>query len=149
MNSCTPRAQQVLKCAIEEATRLNRDAVDTEHLLLGLLKLGQGVPVNVLRKSGLDLNKVRAEVERNTSSSGTQKASETLPYTETAKRALGFAVSEAKALHYAYIGTEHIFLGVLREEEGTGARVLQSLGVEIKKIRQEIVKELDPNFPGS
>src|SRR5215471_13616301 len=126
MNNFTPRAQQVLALARKEADRFNHNYVGTEHLLLGLIKLGQGVAVNVLQKMGLDLETVRMEVEKQVGSG-----------------------PEAKALNHSYVGTEHILLGLLREGEGVAARVLKSLELDIERTRNEILKELDPNFTPS
>src|ERR1043165_2392080 len=124
MNNFTPRAQQVLALARKEADRFNHNYVGTEHLLLGLIKLGQGVAVNVLQKMGLDLETVRMEVEKQVGTGPDQKMIGNIPY----------------------IGTEHILLGLLREGDGVAARVLKNLDVDIEQTRQEILKELDPNF---
>src|SRR5216117_67372 len=146
MNNFTPRAQQVLALARKEADRVNHNYVGTEHLLLGLIKLGQGVAVNVLQKMGLDLETVRMEVEKQVGSGPDQKMVGNIPYTPRVKKVLALAAKEAKNLNHTYVGTEHIFLGLLREGDGVAARVLQQLGVEIEQTRQEILKELDPNF---
>lgn len=145
-NSFTPRAQQVLALAKKEADRFNHNFVGTEHLLLGLIKLGQGVAVNVLQKMGLDLDTVRLEVEKQVGTGPDQKVSGNIPYTPRVKKVLSLATKEAKALNHTYVGTEHILLGLLREGDGVAARVLKSLDVDIEQTRQEILKELDPNF---
>lgn len=146
MNNFTPRAQQVLALARKEADRFNHNYVGTEHLLLGLIKLGQGVAVNVLQKMGLDLETVRMEVEKQVGSGGDQKMVGNIPYTPRVKKVLALAGKEAKALNHSYVGTEHILLGLLREGEGVAARVLRTLDVDIERTRNEILKELDPNF---
>lgn len=146
MNNFTPRAQQVLALARKEADRFNHNYVGTEHLLLGLIKLGQGVAVNVLQKMGLDLETVRMEVEKQVGSGGDQKMVGNIPYTPRVKKVLALAGKEAKALNHSYVGTEHILLGLLREGEGVAARVLRTLEVDIERTRNEILKELDPNF---
>ncbi len=146
MNNFTPRAQQVLALARKEADRFNHNYVGTEHLLLGLIKLGQGVAVNVLQKMGLDLETVRMEVEKQVGSGPETKMVGNIPYTPRVKKVLALAGKEAKALQHSYVGTEHILLGLLREGEGVAARVLKSLEVDIERTRNEILKELDPNF---
>src|SRR5213075_1772393 len=149
MNNFTPRAQQVLALARKEADRFNHNFVGTEHLLLGLIKLGQGVAVNVLQKMGLDLETVRMEVEKQVGTGPDQKVIGNIPYTPRVKKVLALASKEAKALNHTYVGTEHILLGLLREGDGVAARVLKNLDVDIEQTRQEILKELDPNFQAS
>src|ERR1022692_4229815 len=144
MNNFTPRAQQVLALARKEADRFNHNFVGTEHLLLGLIKLGQGVAVNVLQKLGLDLETVRLEVEKQVGTGPDQKMMGNIPYTPRVKKVLALAQKEARALNHTYVGTEHILLGLLREGDGGAARVLMSLDVEIEQTRQEILRELDP-----
>ena len=146
MNNFTPRAQQVLALARKEADRFNHNYVGTEHLLLGLIKLGQGVAVNVLQKMGLDLETVRMEVEKQVGSGPDHKMVGNIPYTPRVKKVLALAGKEAKQLNHSYVGTEHILLGLLREGEGVAARVLKSLEVDIQRTRNEILQELDPNF---
>jgi len=146
MNNFTPRAQQVLALARKEADRFNHNFVGTEHLLLGLIKLGQGVAVNVLQKMGLDLETVRMEVEKQVGTGPDQKMIGNIPYTPRVKKVLALASKEAKALNHTYVGTEHILLGLLREGDGVAARVLKNLDCDIEQTRQEILKELDPNF---
>src|SRR6267378_4450684 len=149
MNNFTPRAQQVLALARKEADRFNHNYVGTEHLLLGLIKLGQGVAVNVLQKMGLDLETVRMEVEKQVGSGPETKMVGNVPYTPRVKKVLALAGKEAKALNHSYVGTEHILLGLLREGEGVAARVLKTLELDIERTRNEILKELDPNFTPS
>src|SRR6201987_4988437 len=149
MNNFTPRAQQVLALARKEADRFNHNYVGTEHLLLGLIKLGQGVAVNVLQKMGLDLETVRMEVEKQVGSGPETKMVGNVPYTPRVKKVLALAGKEAKALNHSYVGTEHILLGLLREGEGVAARVLKTLELDIERTRNEILRELDPNFTPS
>ena len=146
MNNFTPRAQQVLALARKEADRFNHNYVGTEHLLLGLIKLGQGVAVNVLQKMGLDLETVRMEVEKQVGSGPETKMVGNIPYTPRVKKVLALAGKEAKGLQHSYVGTEHILLGLLREGEGVAAKVLKNLEVDIERTRNEVLKELDPNF---
>jgi len=146
MSNFTPRAQQVLALARKEADRFNHNFLGTEHLLLGLIKLGQGVAVNVIQKMGLDLETVRMEVEKQVGTGPDQKMVGNIPYTPRVKKVLALASKEAKALNHTYVGTEHILLGLLREGDGVAAKVLKNLDVDIEQCRQEILKELDPNF---
>jgi len=148
MSNFTPRAQQVLALARKEADRFNHNYLGTEHLLLGLIKLGQGVAVNVLQKMGLDLETVRMEVEKQTPGGPDQKMIGNIPYTPRVKKVLALAAKEAKALNHTYVGTEHILLGLLREGDGVAAQVLRKLDVDLEQTRQEVLKELDPNFAG-
>lgn len=148
MNNFTPRAQQVLTLAKKEADRFHHNYVGTEHLLLGLINLGQGVAVNVLQKMGLDLQTVRSAVEKQVGVGPESKPSGNIPYTPRVKKVLALAGKEAKSLNHSYVGTEHILLGLLREGEGVAARVLKSLEVDIDSCRNEVLSELDPNFSG-
>jgi ATP-dependent Clp protease ATP-binding subunit ClpC len=149
MNNFTPRAQQVLALARKEADRFHHNYVGTEHILLGLIKLGQGVAVSVLQKMGLDLETVRGAVEKQVGIGTDTKTQGSIPYTPRVKKVLALAGKEAKVLNHSYVGTEHILLGLLREGEGVAARVLKSLEIDIERTRQEILKELDPQFSGA
>ena len=144
----TPRAQQVLAFARKEADRFNHNFVDTEHLLLGVIRLGQGVAVNVLQKMGIDLESVRREVERQVGTGPGQQILGNIPYTPRLKKVLALAAKEARWLKHTYVGTEHILLGLLRAGDGVAARVLRNLEVDVEVTRREILKELDPNFAG-
>jgi ATP-dependent Clp protease ATP-binding subunit ClpC len=148
MNNFTPRAQQVLALARKEADRFHHNYVGTEHILLGLIKLGQGVAVSVLQKMGLDLETVRAAVEKQVGTGQETKTPGSIPYTPRVKKVLALAGKEAKTLNHSYVGTEHILLGLLREGEGVAARVLKSLEIDIERTRNEILRELDPQFSG-
>lgn len=149
MNNFTPRAQQVLALSRKEAERFNHNYVGTEHLLLGLIKLGQGVAVNVLERMGLDLDSVRIEVEKQVGSGPDATAAGNIPYTPRVKKVLALANKEAQHLNHSYVGTEHLLLGLLREGDGVAARVLSSLDVDIANTRQEVLAEIDPNFSPS
>ena len=146
MNNFTPRAQQVLALARKEAERFNHNYIGTEHVLLGLIKLGQGVAVSVLQRMGLDLESVRMEVEKEVGMGPDQKTSANIPYTPRVKKVLALANKEAKQLNHSYVGTEHILLGLLREGEGMAARVLTSLKIDLQTTRNEVLAEIDPNF---
>jgi hypothetical protein len=149
LNNFTPRATQVLALARKEAARFNHNFVGTEHLLLGLIALGQGTAVTVLGKLGLNPDLVRNEVERQVGIGPDQKVFGNIPFTPRVKKVLALAGKEAKALNHTYVGTEHILLGLLREGDGVAARVLKNFDVDIDQTRQEILKELDPNFRGA
>ena len=146
MNNFTPRAQQVLVLAKREAKRFGHNYVGTEHLLLGLIKLGQGVAVAALQAMGLDLETVRFEVEKHSGPGSQTQVEGDPPLTPRVKRVLALAAKEARALNYNYIGTEHILLGLLREGDGVAARILKSLNVDADAVRHEVMKALDPNY---
>jgi len=146
INYFTPRAQQVLARARREADRLSHDFVGTEHLLLGLISLGENPAVSVLVKMGLDLEIIRAETKKHVGVGSEPKIPGNIPYTPRVKRVLALAAKESRALNHAYIGTEHILLGLLSEGDGVAARVLKNLGADIDVTRQYILRELDPNF---
>ena len=145
----TPRAQQALALARKEAGQLGHNFVGTEHVLLGLLGLDAGVAVNVLRKTGTSFERVRDEVKKWAGVGASQRIFGKIPYTPRVKKVLALAAKERKELNHTYVGTEHILLGLLREGDGIAGRVLQQLGVELDRTRQEILKELDPNFGGT
>src|SRR6516225_5934361 len=146
MSDFTPRAKEVLALARQEAERYNHAYVGTEHLLLGLIRLGQGVAVNVLQRMGLDLERVRIEVEKHVAPHPDAKVVGNIPYSPRVKKVLALAGKEAEALKHSYVGTEHILLGLLREGEGIAAQVLKILEVDPARTRNEILKELDPNY---
>src|SRR5437016_13903030 len=145
MNNFTPRAQQVLALARKEADRFNHNLVGTAHLLLGLIKLGQGVAVNVLQKLGLDLETVRMEVEKQVGTGPDQKMIGNIPYTPRVKKVLALAGKEAKNLNHTYVGTEHILLGLLREGDGVAAHVPRTRAVDVEQTRNQILTALSPN----
>jgi ATP-dependent Clp protease ATP-binding subunit ClpC len=147
LNNFSPRAQQVIAFARKEAGRFNHNFIGTEHVLLGLIKLGQGTAVAILKKIGVDLERVRMEVEILVGTGPHQKITGNIPFTPRVKKALSLAADEARALDHTYVGTEHLLLGLLREGDGFAARVLKNMNVDIEQTRQEILKELDPNRP--
>ncbi len=145
----TPRSQQVLALARKEADRLKHTYVGSEHLLLGIAALFQGTAANVLQTMGVDLNVMREKVESAVESGGKRRPVGNIPYTPRVKKVLAHAGKEAKALDHAFVGTEHLLLGILREGDGLAARVLGDLGIELDRTRVEVCKELDPNWkPG-
>jgi predicted dehydrogenase len=139
----TPRAIQILALARKEAARFNHNFVGTEHLLLGLIALGQGVAVSVLMKQGLDLNTIRLEVEKQIGTGSNTKFIRNIPYTPRTLKVLTLATREAKDLRHTYVGTEHILLGLLRENEGAAARILAELKIDAGRIRADVLKEFD------
>ena len=146
MDSFTPRAQQVLIFARKEADRFNHNYVGTEHLLLGIIKLGEGTAANILKRLNLDLEAVRREVKKQVGTDSKQKIAENVPYTPRTKKVLVLAAKEASALSRKSIDIEHILFGLLLEREGIAVRVLKSLIIDIERVRREILKELDPDF---
>jgi ATP-dependent Clp protease ATP-binding subunit ClpA len=138
-------AQQALALARKEADRFNHNFVGTEHLLLGVVRVGEGTAVRVLQKMGIDLGRVQSEVKKKIGSGPPCKHIGVIPYTPRVKRIISLALNEAKALGHSYLGTEHLLLGMLSEGDGVAARVLKDFGVELERTCQEIRKELDPN----
>ena len=142
----TPRAQRVIQLAQREAANFNHPYVGTEHLLLGLISLGEGVAVNVLESLSVSLESVRLEVERAVGQGPETKTVGNLPFTPRSKKVLQLAMVEAQSLSHTYVGTEHILLGLLHEGEGVAAQVLRNLNVDLEAVRREVMKELDPEF---
>lgn len=139
----TNRAKQVIKLAKKEAQRLNHNYLGTEHLLLGLLKLGQGVAVNVLKNLGLDFETVRQEVERLVGYGPEIQVYGDPALTGRVKKVFEFANEEASNLGHNYVGTEHLLLGLLRQSDGVAAQVLENLNVDLQEVRKEVLKELE------
>ncbi len=137
----TERAQQVLLLAQEESKRLSHNFIGTEHLLLGLVREGSGVAAKALQNMGVDLNKVRQEVER-IIPKGDKYMASGVSYTPRAKRVVELAIEEGQNLGHNYIGTEHILLGLLKEGEGIAAQVLANLGIDLKRARKEVIQLL-------
>ena len=146
MDNFTPRARHVLVIARQEALRLNHDYIGSEHLLLGLIGLGEGVAVEVLRLMGLNLSKLRLEVEKSSGSGGGTQTDGEIPFSPRLKKLLVLAAKEAKSMNFNFIGTEHLLLAILREGSSVAARILKNLNVDIEKVRQEIIRALDPDF---
>lgn len=138
----TPRGVQVLAFSRQEAVRLQHSCVRTEHLLLGLLRLGEGTAVKLLRERGLDLESVRQEVERESKAAPAKGGTGLIPYTPRVKVVIALAGKEAQALGHSYIGTEHILLGLLREGKGTAAGVLRKLGVNFEELSSKLLRGL-------
>lgn len=136
----TERAQKVLALAQEEAIRLGHNNIGTEHILLGLVREGEGIAAKALYALGLGSDKIQKEVE-NLIGRG-QDASQTIHYTPRAKKVIELSMDEARKLGHSYVGTEHILLGLIREGEGVAARVLNNLGVSLNKARQQVLQLL-------
>jgi predicted dehydrogenase len=145
-NQFTPLAQQTLSLARKNAERLNHIYVGTEHLLLGLIALGQGVAINVLVKLGVELETIRLELMKQSQTSGGRNPANPPGYTPRLKKVLALAAKEARSLNHNFVGTEHLLLGLLLEGDGIAARILKSLDIGPDETRAEVLKELDPNF---
>src|SRR5512146_2317109 len=139
----TNRAKQVIKLAKKEAQRLNHNYLGTEHVLLGLLKLGQGIAVNVLRNMNLDYEAIRAEVERIVGFGPEIQVYGDPALTGKVKKVFEFANEAAANLNHNYVGTEHLLLALLRQTDGVSAQVLENLNVNPKEVRKEVLKELE------
>ncbi|MBN2584843.1 MAG: ATP-dependent Clp protease ATP-binding subunit [Planctomycetes bacterium] len=138
----TDRARKVMALANQEAQRFNHEYVGTEHLLLGLVKEGSGVAANCLKNMGIDLKKIRIEVEKIVKSGPQMVTMGKLPQTPRAKKVIEFAIEEARMLGHNYVGTEHLLLGLLREQDGVAAQVLMNLGLRLDEVREEVLKLL-------
>lgn len=147
-NRFTERARKVILLAKEEAKRFNHDYIGTEHILLGLIGEGEGVAAAVLASLGLDAEKIRFEVEKLVEPGPNTVVSGDIPFTPKAKKVIELAMDEARALNHNYIGTEHLLLGLLREGEGVAAQVLVNLGLDLEKVRFEVMQLLGSAIPG-
>jgi ATP-dependent Clp protease ATP-binding subunit ClpC len=143
----TDRARKVMGLARQEAQRLNHEYIGTEHILLGLVQEGSGVAANVLKNLDIDLRKVREEVERLVKTGPSMVTMGQLPFTPRAKKVLELALEEASNLGHNYIGTEHILLGLIKEQDGKAAKVLQNLSVQLDTVRNEILDFLGAELP--
>ena len=138
----TDRARKVMALANQEAQRFNHEYIGTEHVLLGLVKEGSGVGANVLKNLSIDLRKVRIEVEKLVKSGPEMVTMGKLPYTPRAKKVIEYAIEEARNLNHNYVGTEHLLLGLLREQDGVAAQVLLNLGLKLEDVREEVLNLL-------
>ncbi len=143
----TERAQKVLALAQEEAIRLGHNNVGTEHILLGLVREGEGIAAKALSVLGLSPEKIQKEVESLIGKG--QESVQTIHYTPRAKKVIELSMDEARKLGHSYVGTEHILLGLIREGEGVAARVLNNLGVSLNKARQQVLQLLGSNESSS
>ncbi len=144
----TERARKVVILAKEEARRFNHDYIGTEHILLGLIKEGESVAAAVLQNLGLGLDTLRLEVEKLVQFGPSTVISGDIPFTPKAKKVIELAMDEARRLGHNYIGTEHLLLGLIKEGEGVAAAVLQNLGLDLNKVRAEVIKLLGSTAPG-
>jgi len=147
-NRFTERARKVILLAKEEAKRFNHDYIGTEHILLGLVREGEGVAAAVLASFALSPDKIRLEVEKLVQPGPSTVVSGDLPFTPKAKKVIELSIEEARALGHNYIGTEHLLLGLIREGEGVASQVLMNLGLELEKVREEVMNLLGSEVPG-
>ena len=138
----TDRARKVMQLANQEAQRFNHEYIGTEHVLLGLVKEGSGVAANVLKNLDVDLRRIRNEVEKIVQSGPDMVTMGKLPQTPRAKKVIEYAMEEARNLNHNYVGTEHLLLGLLREQEGVAAQVLMNLGLKLEDVREEVLNLL-------
>jgi ATP-dependent Clp protease ATP-binding subunit ClpC len=147
-NRFTERARKVIILAKEEARRFNHDYIGTEHILLGLIREGEGVAAAVLQKMGVSLENIRLEVEKLVQPGPTTQIIGDIPFTPRAKKSLELAAEEARSLGHNYIGTEHLLLGLIREGEGIASQVLMNLGMDLNSVRNEVMELLGSALPG-
>ncbi|RME40584.1 MAG: ATP-dependent Clp protease ATP-binding subunit [Planctomycetota bacterium] len=144
----TDRARKVMALANQEAQRFNHEYIGTEHILLGLVKEGSGVGANVLKNLDVDLRKVRLEVEKLVKSGPETVTMGKLPQTPRAKKVIEYAIEEARNLNHNYVGTEHLLLGLLREQDGVAAQVLMNLNLRLEDVREEVLNLLGASEEG-
>jgi ATP-dependent Clp protease ATP-binding subunit ClpC len=137
-----------MQLANQEAQRFNHEYIGTEHVLLGLIKEGSGVAANVLKNLDVDLRKIRLEVEKLVQSGPDMVTMGKLPQTPRAKKVIEYSMEEARNLNHNYVGTEHILLGLLREQEGVAAQVLMNLGLKLEEVREEVLNLLGHGIEG-
>ncbi|MGI9141467.1 MAG: ATP-dependent Clp protease ATP-binding subunit [Gemmatimonadaceae bacterium] len=142
----TERVRKVLAMAREEASRLHHEYVGTEHILLGLIREGEGVAATVLQNLNVDLDEIQQKIEETVKKGKAPQASD-LPYTSRAKKVLELAMAEARDLSHSYVGTEHLLLGLLREEKGIAAQVLADAGINLDAARAETLRLLGTEMP--
>lgn len=143
----TERARKVIVLAKEEAKRFNHDYIGTEHILLGLIKEGESVAAAVLQNLGLSLDTIRLEVEKLVQFGPSTIVSGDIPFTPKAKKVIELAMDEARRLGHNYIGTEHLLLGLIKEGEGVASHVLMNVGLDLNKVRSEVIKLLGSSAP--
>src|SRR5260370_38572299 len=151
----TDRARKVMQLADQEAQRLNHEYIGTEHILLGIIQEGAGVAVYALKNLDLDLRQIRLEIEKIVQSGPDMVTMGKLPQTPRAKKVIEYSIEEARNLNHDYVGTEHLLLGLLREQEGVAAQVLMNLGLRLVDVREEVLAllghpiELEKSSDGS
>jgi ATP-dependent Clp protease ATP-binding subunit ClpC len=144
----TDRARKVMQLANQEAQRFNHEYIGTEHMLLGLVKEGTGVAANVLKNLDVDLRKIRLEVEKLVQSGPEMITMGKLPQTPRAKKVIEYSMEEARKLNHNFVGTEHIVLGLVLEQEGVAAQVLMNLGLKLEEVREEVLNLLGNGLEG-
>ncbi|HEV3082534.1 MAG TPA: Clp protease N-terminal domain-containing protein [Gemmataceae bacterium] len=137
------RARKVMQLADQEAQRLNHEYIGTEHLLLGLVREGSGSAAIILKNCDIDLRQIRMEIEKIVQSGPDTVITGELPQTPRAKKVIEYSIKEARDLNHKAVGTEHLLLGLLREEEGVAAQVLMNMGLKLEEVREQVL-----NFPG-
>jgi ATP-dependent Clp protease ATP-binding subunit ClpC len=142
----TDRARKVLQLANQEAQRFNHQYIGTEHILLGLVREGSGVAANVLKNLDVGLRKIRREVEKVVQPGPFLVPCSRLPQTPMAKVVIGYSIEEARNLNHNYVGTEHLLLGMLREQEGVAAQILMNFGLKLEDVREEVLNLLGHNM---
>jgi ATP-dependent Clp protease ATP-binding subunit ClpC len=147
-NRFTERARKVILLSKEAAKRFNHDYIGTEHILLGLIKEGEGVAAAVLTSLGLDSENIRGEVEKLVQPGPSKVLTEDIPFTPRAKKVIELAMDEARALGHNYIGTEHLLLGLIREGDGVASQVLMNMGLDLRSVRDEVLNLLGASIPG-
>src|SRR5262249_54372734 len=138
----TDRARKVMQLANQEAQRFNHEYIGTEHVLRGWVKEGAGVAADVLKNLTVDLQTIRKEVEKIVQSGPETVRMDKLPQTPRAKKVIEYSIDEARNLNHDYVGTEHLLLGLIREEEGVASQVLLNLGIKLRAVREEVLKLL-------
>ncbi len=147
-NRFTERARKVILLAKEEAKRFNHDYIGTEHILLGLIKEGEGVASAVLQNLGLSPEKIRLEIEKLVKTGPSTVVSGDIPFTPKAKKVIELAMEEARNLGHNYIGTEHLLLGLIREGEGVASQVLVNMDMDLNKVRRAVMELLGSSTIG-
>src|SRR5436190_23205266 len=142
----TDRARKVMQLANQEAQRFNHEYIGTEHILLGLVKEGSGVAANVLKNLDIDLRRIRLEVEKIVQAGPDEVTMGKLPQTPRAKKVIEYSIEEARNLSHNYVGTEHLLLGLLREEVGLAAQILMKLRLKLEDVREEVMSILGMNL---
>ncbi|MBO5684245.1 MAG: ATP-dependent Clp protease ATP-binding subunit, partial [Akkermansia sp.] len=144
-NNFTPRAQQVLNIARREADRFHHNYIGAEHVLLGLLKLGQGVAISVMENAGVDIADLTGKIEQSIVP-GSSASEGSLPYTPRVRKMLIQAGEEAQKLRHTYVGTEHLLLAMLKDEDGLAWHSLMSCGLTYESVRRGVMEEINPGF---
>ena len=142
---CTDRARKVLQLANQEALRFNHEYIGTEHILLGLVAEGNGLAANVLKNLDIDLHKIRREVEKICQCGPDFFSMDSLPPTPRAEKVIEYAIEAARNLKHNYVCTEHLLLGLLRDEYTVAAQVLMNLGLKLEQVRREVLDLLGRN----